>query len=92
MEVESLRPATPRQAFQATLDQILRWGQASKDEYLQLVKAMRVTNPWQIAHLTDEQAADMLEDGARRKAEESVRRVYHRLGRSRELQVKIGGF
>jgi hypothetical protein len=57
-----------------------------------MVKVLRAANPWQIAHLTDEQAAEMLEDGARKNVEAAVKRAFVKLGRGRELQIKVGGF
>jgi hypothetical protein len=87
-----LPAATPRETFERTFDQIWGWAHKSKDEYLAMVRVMRTANPWQIAHLTDEQAAAMLEDGARKNVEAAVKRTFHKLGRGRELQIKTGGW
>jgi hypothetical protein len=84
--------ATPRETFERTFDQIWGWAHKSKAEYLAMVKVLRAANPWQIAHLTDEQAAEMLEDGARKNVEAAVKRAFVKLGRGRELQIKVGGF
>jgi len=70
----------------------MRWSQSSRQDYLNMVRLLRVSNPWLISHLTDEQAAAMLEDGARRKAEQAVTRVFQRTGRAAELQIKTGGY
>lgn len=92
MTVPVAQRITPRETYDHMVDYLLKWSRTSRLDYMNMVRMLRTTNPWQIAHLTDEQAADMLEDGARRKAEESVKRVYRRLGREHELQIIVGGY
>jgi len=92
LSVPAARRATPRETYQRTLDHLMRWSQSSRQDYLNMVRLLRVSNPWLISHLTDEQAAAMLEDGARRKAEQAVTRVFQRTGRAAELQIKTGGY
>ena len=81
----------PGEVFRRVLEYQLKFAMKSREEYLQLVRVLRATTP-SMQHLTDEEAADQLEAAARRKVEESVKRVFRKQGREHELRYNLDGY
>jgi len=83
------RPLPPEQAHEQVYRQVLGNARKSREDFQATVRQLRKWTPSLISHLTDEQAAEMLETEYGRRVEESVRRVYHRQGRAHELAIRI---
>ena len=80
---------SPAEAHEQVLAHLSRNALKSRDDFMAAVHQMRTTTPTLISHLTDEQAAEMLQREYDRRVQEAVQRVYHRAGRSRELAIRI---
>jgi hypothetical protein len=91
LETPKPKPLTPAQTYDAVLTHVLLNAKKSREDFQAMIRQLRTWNPTLIAHLTDEQAAAMLETEWKRKVQEAVARVYHKQGRGRELQIRIGG-
>lgn len=91
LETPRPKPLTPAQTYEAVLAHVLVNSKKSREDFQAMIRQLRTWNPTLIAHLTDEQATVMLETEWKRKVQEAVARVYHRQGRERELQIRIGG-
>jgi len=86
------KPSTPTESYEMAKAHYTKHMKRSRHDYQVMVRALRTTDPGLIDHLTDAQAAAQLESAWDRKIRASIERVYHRLGRERELQIKTGGF
>ena len=82
------RPARPEVVYRRMIDQLQGWARASKADWMVNVASFREQNGTTTAHMTDEQLAKMLHD----KTERALKEAYAHHGRSRELQIKVGGF
>lgn len=83
------RPVPPEEAHRRLLDHLIRNARNSRDDFQAAVRQLRKWNPALISHLTDEQAARVLEDQYDRLLRAATTRVYERTGRGRELQIRI---
>jgi len=88
-DVVSTPKVGPAAAHESVLTHLLGSARKSRDDFRASVAQMRKFNPSLISHLTDEQAAEMLEREYNRRVQEAVQRVYHRTGRSDELAIRI---
>jgi hypothetical protein len=86
------KPQGPKETHEQVVQHLLSNARRSREDFQLAVRGLRVTNPSLIAHLTDEQAVDMLEKGWGERVRQAVTEVYNRTGRSNELKIKIGGF
>ena len=83
------KPLPPGDAYTQVMDRLRRGAFASREDLQAAVRQLRKWSPSLVAHLTDAQAAQMLEDAWRKRVEEAVQRVYRRTGRDNELTIRI---
>ena len=88
-DVESTPRVGPAEAYEQVASHLGRTMLKSREDFQMAVRQMRKFTPGMISHLTDEQAAEMLEREYNRRVQEAVQRVYHRTGRSDELAIRI---
>jgi len=85
-------PRGVRDTFTASLEFQTNFIRKSRQDLKNMVAFVRQTEPGLLAGMSDEQAVDLLVARARQKAEESVKRVFTKMGRSRELAIKTAGW
>lgn len=83
------QPLSPAEAHTQVMDRLRRGAFASREDLQAAVRQLRKWSPTLVAHLTDAQAAQMLEEQWNRRVQEAVQRVYRRTGRSHELTIRI---
>ena len=83
-----LVPVAPDVVYRQMMDHLQKWARASKKDWLIALELFRKDNASMVAHMTDEQLMLMLKG----KIERSIRSAYSRMGRDKELQIKVGGF
>lgn len=81
-------PQSPDVVYRQMMDHLQKWARASKRDWMVSLELFRKHNGTAVAHMTDEQLMLMLQD----KIEVSIRDAYGRMGRGKELQVKVGGW
>ena len=90
--VEAPPLATPRQASEAAAAQVLGSFLKDRDSFAKVVDMLRNVHGLKVAHLSDEQIADLARTTYTEVIQESVDRAFHKTGRGRELKIKIEGF
>ena len=88
-DVALQRPLPPADAHAQVMDRLRRGAFASREDLQAAVRQLRKWSPALVAHLTDAQAAQLLEEQWNRRVQEAVQRVYHRTGRADELTIRI---
>ena len=83
------KPVPPADVHAQVLDRLRRGAFRSREDLQAAVAQLRKWSPTLIAHLTDAQAAQMLEEQWNRQIQEAVSRVYRRTGRAHELTIRI---
>jgi hypothetical protein len=89
LEVPITRRQGPVEAHKQVLDGMRRNAFRSREDFQAAVRQLRKWSPGLIAHLTDEQAAQQLEDQWDRSVREAVQRVYRQRGRGDELVIRL---
>jgi len=88
-EVDVHKPLSPTEAHAQVLGHLQSSALRNREDFQAAVRQLRKWSPSLISHLTDEQAAQLLEEQWNLKVREAVQRVYHRTGRARELTIRI---
>ncbi len=90
--VEAPPLATPQQATEAAAAQVLGSFFKDRASFQKVVDMLRNVHGLKVAHLNDEQIADLARDTYTDIVRESVERAFHSAGRGVELKIKLDGF
>lgn len=90
--VEAAEPLGVRATFDASLEFQLGFIRKSRQDLKNMVAFVRQAEPGLLNGMSDEEAVDILAGRARQMAEESVKRVFTKMGRGKELAIKTAGW
>jgi len=90
--VEAPQPAAPKEASEAAVARVLGSMLQDRDSFAKLVDMLRNVHGLKVAHLSDEEIADLARDTYTEIVRESVERAFRNTGREVELKIKLDGF
>ena len=85
-------PASPREVFNRSIEHHMTHFKRSPEDFQLMIQKLRLTHGDMLAHMSNEEAARLLEDVWMDKIEASLKKVFAKLGRDRELKINLDGY